>query len=88
MNRVHGKTILSFSFIEFEFLMKKTALLTLLTGTLTTGKLLAHPGHGNPEVTDPALHYLTEPFHYLPWLVAGFLVATAIYYWRSSRSRD
>lgn len=25
--------------------------------------LLAHPGHGNPQVTSSSVHYLTDPFH-------------------------
>lgn len=41
---------------------------------------VAHPGHGDPTVTNPAVHYLTDPFHIGQWLVLFLVVGITMRY--------
>ncbi|MBL4886380.1 MAG: hypothetical protein JKY95_17855 [Planctomycetaceae bacterium] len=69
-------------------MMKKIASLSLLIVASSSRTLLAHPGHGKPVVENTPLHYLLEPSHSLPFFVGAFLVISAVYFLRTSRSQN
>jgi hypothetical protein len=46
---------------------------------------VAHPGHGDPTVTNPAVHYLTDPFHIGQWLVLFLVVGITLRHVRKTQ---
>ncbi len=67
----------------------KVALAALALAS-TAGRVLAHPGHGDPRLAGTALHYLLEPRH-VAWALgaatAAWLAAALAATWRL-RSRQ
>ena len=60
-----------------EQTMRRLGLSTLALTVITSGsQAWGHAGHGTTPEPNGLLHYLTEPFHLLPWiaLAAGAYV--------------
>ena len=52
--------------------MRKLGLLTLALAAATVApQAWGHPGHGTTVEPTSTFHYLTEPFHLLPWIAAA-----------------
>jgi hypothetical protein len=59
-------------------MLKYIKTLIFIIISLTSVELLAHPGHGNFE-GNSILHYITSPFHILPFLLlVGVVIFTLV----------
>jgi hypothetical protein len=66
----------------------KVPFLSAAAVLLISGSVMAHPGHGEPEVSDGLMHYVSSPLHFVPLVCGVLLVAVAVAGIRTLRRRS
>jgi hypothetical protein len=69
--------------------MRKLGLLTLALAVATLGsQAWGHVGHGTTAEPNGFFHYLTEPFHLLPWIALAAVAYVVVRWLRSTPAAD
>ena len=69
--------------------MRTLGLSTLAAAVFTCGsQAWGHPGHGITAEPNGVFHYLSEPFHLLPWIAVAVAAYVVVRWLKSAPKAD